>query len=271
MKELITKVRPSCMSEYCEWLHNKHNVTVNSRTENQFNSIALKVNKDFQASSFWSDLGRSMQAYNEEYMLRTEYPLFVNSATLPLMDIKSYDSFLLKTFRNNITRNPLWPEPPEGGWLLPSNWISRSNDIVRTCFVVKYLDGVEFLIDKLITLARTHALDCNKYYVAGTDGYYAAHVYIRTQFEIPRIDFDTEKVQMSVELQITSQLQEVIRKLLHQHFEKRRKLINPPGTEWQWNYKSDEFATNYLGHILHYVEGMIMEVRNRGDKKGRED
>ena len=36
---------------------------------------------------------------------------------------------------------------------------------------------------------------------------------------------------------------------------------------WQWNYKSDEFAANYLGHILHYVEGMIIEIRDkkRGD------
>ncbi len=43
----------------------------------------------------------------------------------------------------------------------------------------------------------------------------------------------------------------------------RRKLLKPPDTKWQWDYKGDEFATNYLGHILHYVEGMIMDVRER--------
>ncbi len=32
---------------------------------------------------------------------------------------------------------------------------------------------------------------------------------------------------------------------------------------WQWDYKCDEFLPNYLGHIIHYIEGMIMEVRDR--------
>lgn len=184
---------------------------------------------------------------------------------------KSFDSFFLKTFRDNVARNSLWPAPPDGGWILPSNWVSRGNDIVRTCFVVKYLDGVEFLLQKLVALAEVHGLESKKYYVAGTDGYYAAHLYIHIRFEVPRIDFDTEKLVLSIELQITSQLQEAIRKLLHQHFEKRRTMVTKPDTEWQWNYKSDEFATNYLGHILHYVEGMIMEVRDRHDQKGRHD
>jgi hypothetical protein len=30
-----------------------------------------------------------------------------------------------------------------------------------------------------------------------------------------------------------------------------------------WKYDSDQFISAYLGHILHYVEGMIIEVRDR--------
>jgi hypothetical protein len=33
--------------------------------------------------------------------------------------------------------------------------------------------------------------------------------------------------------------------------------------EISWNYRNDQFITTYLGHILHYVEGMIIEVRDR--------
>ena len=33
--------------------------------------------------------------------------------------------------------------------------------------------------------------------------------------------------------------------------------------KWQWDYKSDEFTANYLGHILHYVEGRIVELRDK--------
>ena len=28
-----------------------------------------------------------------------------------------------------------------------------------------------------------------------------------------------------------------------------------------------EFAANYLGHVLHYVEGMIMDIREKQEKK----
>ena len=37
--------------------------------------------------------------------------------------------------------------------------------------------------------------------------------------------------------------------------------------KWQWDYKSDEFSANYLGHILHYVEGMIVEIREKQKKE----
>lgn len=39
--------------------------------------------------------------------------------------------------------------------------------------------------------------------------------------------------------------------------------MKPLDIKWQWDYESDEFIPNYLGHILHYIEGMIMEVRKR--------
>ena len=79
----------------------------------------------------------------------------------------------------------------------------------------------------------------------------------------PRFQSVIELVEIEVELQVTTQLQELIRSLLHVHYEKRRKEHEALEEQWQWDYKSDEFATNYLGHILHYVEGMIVEVRDR--------
>jgi hypothetical protein len=57
--------------------------------------------------------------------------------------------------------------------------------------------------------------------------------------------------------------------MLHLHYEKRREQrAGPESDAWKWDYKSDEFSTNYLGHILHYLEGVIVEIRNkprRGD------
>jgi len=255
--------KPTNLDEYRKWIKKNHKFNVSRKTSNHYDAVALKIRQDFANNPFWKKLTENIQTYNEQYLLQTSYPLFSGSPEITSLQLKTFDSFFMKTYRNNVVRNKNWPKPPENGWEIPPNWLSQCNDIVRTCLVVKYLDGVEFLINALEELATSIGQDYWKYYVAGNDGYYAAHFYVRDNYEIPSLEFDTEHITMTVEIQITSQLQEVIKKLLHKHFETRRKRLDAPDIEWQWDYKSDEFSTNYLGHILHYVEGMIMDVRDK--------
>ena len=51
---------------------------------------------------------------------------------------------------------------------------------------------------------------------------------------------------------------------MHKYYEEKRgKVSLAVERVWQWDYESDEFIPNYLGHRLHYVEGMIMDIRER--------
>jgi hypothetical protein len=127
---------------------------------------------------------------------------------------------------------------------------------------VKYLDGVDFLVERLKLLCDTLNIQCQNFLEAREDGYYAAHVYITQNYEIPRVDWDTEKVNISFEIQVTTQLQETIRSLLHAYYEEARNKPKSREKKWQWNYKSNEFSVNYLGHILHYIEGTIVRIRD---------
>ena len=128
------------------------------------------------------------------------------------------------------------------------------------------MDGVAFLAHRLSDLGRANAMDMTVEFEARQEGYYAAHIGARREFEVPKLTWDTERRPISVELQITTQLQEVILQLTHKFYEERRQGGGGRDLAWQWDYSSEEFVGNYLGHILHYVEGMIMEVR---DKQGR--
>ena len=83
-----------------------------------------------------------------------------------------------------------------------------------------------------------------------------SYVY-KTAFEVPADDWDTKKINVKIEIQIRTQVQDVIRRLLHNYYEKRRQHIDKQDVNWQWNYRSDDFSANYLGHILHYLEGLI--------------
>lgn len=262
----MNKVKPKNIVEYKDWLKNEFKIEISDRTRSHYQSVTNKIKNDFEKSVFWKGLLENLKKYDNEYLTKTGYNLLIANF-MPELYIKSFDSFLLKTFRKNILENENWvseQSEPKGGWILPKNWYFRTNDVIRTLFVVKYLDGVEFMISKIKTSCKQHSAGCEVFLEAREEGYYAAHLYTKQHFEVPRVDWDTEKIDISIEIQITTQLQEVIRRLLHKYYEySRKKIKKEDDMKWQWNYNSDEFVANYLGHILHYVEGMIMEIRKK--------
>ncbi len=261
--------KPDNLPKYTAWLKKNLNVGIDRRTKNHYDSVAAKLKATVEGSSFWVDLCASLQAYDEEYLTRTGYRLFMNPDPEPELLTKPYGSLLLKTFRRNVLDNSNWPHPPAGDWVVPGNWYSAVRDIVRTSIVVKYIDGVEFLCEKLRGLSAASLLECELSFEAREDGYYAAHFNLGSQAEIPKMNFDTEIIQHWLELQVTTQLQEVIRRMLHLYYERKRQTVKPDDApKWQWQYAGDEFVANYLGHILHYVEGMIIEVRTRAAAAG---
>lgn len=258
--------KPENISEYKKWLKEKHEVEVKKQDQVFYDSVTMVVKQDLELSDFWNELTGNIPVYDQEYLVKTGYPLFIPNLK-PELRIKPFSSFLLKTYRKNVLENELWPNEPEEGWILPSNWFSRINDIVRTLFVVKYFDGVDFILKKISFLCGQHNMESTISLEAREEGYYAAHLYTKKDFEIPRRTWDTERVKIKIEMQVTTQIQEVIRKLLHKYYEHKRKMVKKPLEKWQWDYTCDEFCVNYLGHILHYVEGMIMDVREKQKEK----
>jgi len=186
----------------------------------------------------------------------------MSKIVLPEIQIKKIESFIEKTYRKNVINNDKWPEAPEDGWVEPENWYSRIHDIIRTMFVVKYIDGVKYLTEEISLLCEKH---CLIDYEAREEGYYAVHINIPKIIDISGIGIKLRNEEITFEIQVTTQLQELIRKLLHKYYEENRVKNQPEGRIWQWDYLSDEFSVNYIGHILHYIEGMIVEVR---DSKG---
>ena len=254
--------KPNNINDYKTWLKENHGFEISEKTRRHYESVSIKVKQEFEKSLFWTLLVENLSEYNANYLAKTGYHLLIPNFN-PKLHIKSFDSFLFKTYRINIIENKNWPEEPVGGWIFPNNWYNRINDMIRTLIIVKYLDGTEFMTNQLESFCSTGNTSFKCYLVARDEGYFAAHVYTRQDFEIPKIDWDTEMVSVSIEIQITTQIQEVIRNLLHKYYEEKRKSIKKKDVIWQWDYKSDEFVANYLGNILHYLEGMIMEIREK--------
>jgi len=256
--------KPCTLEEYKEWFKTELGIELSASDQKRYETIQIRIKHDFENSACWRELNKEFQNYRDEYYsTHNGFHLFI-SEPAPKLLLKSYDSLVEKTFRKNIIENNDWPGPPPSGWISPTNWFSRINDIIRTLLEVKYLDGVQFLIDKLCDYCERNGVQhLPPSLEAKETGYYAAHFYVLREFEIPGIKWDTEKTAGTVEIQVTTQLQEIIRGLLHRYYDKRRKLVEKEPLKWQWDYRCEEFAANYLGHILHYVEGMIMEIREK--------
>ena len=244
-------------------MKDKHQISITNEDRDYYSSVSTTVLENFKDSKFWSDLLNDLGKYDQEYrLLNKNYVLFIPNFE-PKLKTKPFDKFLEKTYRKNILDNEFFPKEPKDGWVVPENWFSQINDIVRTLFVVKYFDGVKFLVSKIENLCKNHGLKLLVDYEAREEGYYAAHLCIKQEFEIPPELWDTKRTNIAVEFQITTQIQDVIRKLLHTYYEKKRMAVKKPTEKWEWDSGCDEFCTNYLGHILHYEEGMIVEIRDK--------
>lgn len=254
------------IKNYPAWFKDKFDFDLNGKSATVFQYVIQKLYSDFEKSDFWKQLEANLKNYNDEYYLRNGYQL-LKVEPLKLFS-KSYQSLVNKSFRKNILLNARFPNEPENGWVTPENWFTKIKDLLRTTITVKYLDGVQFITDRINRLAEEIGYTFSVDFEAREEGYYAAHITIEGKFNIVDESWNAKEVVIPVEIQITTQLQEVIKILLHKMYEEARVLPTTNiNQKWQWDYKSLEFSSNYLGHILHYVEGMILEVRDKQNQK----
>ena len=247
--------------EFVEWFAANADVEITPQDTVYYNTAVLQMREQLINSSFWGTLCSNLNEYSDQFYGQYKDTL-LKERKPPEIDKKSFSSLMNKVYRQNIVDNELYPDPPESGWTTPANWFSKMNDILRTTIVVKYLDGVEYLSNKLETLCKEESNLIDKcHYIARIDGYYAAHLYFKMEFEIAKKEWDTQRVVLPIEIQITTQVKEVIKELLHIPYEKARLKSSSEADAWLWEYDSPEFGTNYLGHIIHYVEGMIVGIR----------
>jgi ppGpp synthetase/RelA/SpoT-type nucleotidyltranferase len=245
---------PVEFKNYEQWLARFYSYD-RGTSEAEYNATAALLQQTFSESPLWARLWQGIRTAGDTYRIRTGLDL-LSSTDQPKLVRKSFTSFLEKTFRRNIRREV------GDALLIPSNWLEQINDIVRTFLVVKYLDGVDTAVNALKAVCAQMHVPCVPEYKCNTDGYYAAHTYIKVPIDVP-LTAGVRTLHLDVELQITTQLQEVLRKLSHPDYEKRRLAFATPDVPWQWRYRDTEFFLNYLGHTLHNIEGIIMDVRRR--------
>ncbi len=124
---------------------------------------------------------------------------------IPKFEVKEYESAINKSYRSNIVENRKWPSPPKWNWTTNENWFSNLNDIVRTTFVCKFLDGPAFLAKKLEEKAKSLGLKCEIRPQERDSGYYAVHYYVSIDVNLVKENLDisdTFNAEAKCEIQI---------------------------------------------------------------------
>src|ERR1043166_133249 len=175
---------------------------------------------------------------------------------------KPYPSVIDKTYRVNCNWNRAFPRQPPDDWTTSSNWFAKFDDLVRTTLVCRYIDGPEIVCKALAAAATQHGLLARFEPRATNDGYYAYHFYARIPVSLMTGGGAIRDTSVEVEVQVTTQLQEILRDLTHSFYRAQRLGTRRPLSIERWEFDTSRFRASYLAHTLHLIEGMIVQLRN---------
>jgi hypothetical protein len=174
---------------------------------------------------------------------------------------KPFESVINKLYRKNVLYNKSFPGTSRDT-IRPENFYEEIDDLIRTRIVCKYMDGPKFVCEELKRYCGCNGIDAIYRDVSTHSGYYAWHFYLKVPVEL-MFNTSVEGRSMWVEIQISTQLAEVITALTHELYETRRMGSSAHQSgEWKWDAASHRFRSAYLGHGLHLLEGIIQNLKD---------
>lgn len=257
--------------EYKTWLYETHHIDLNDRRYKTFYELnATRALDTVQQHAFFVDLDKFLLETESLYDENGSFGLLMGKNEVKLFK-KPFESVINKSFRKNIAFNRRFPAPPMDGWLLPENWFASFDDLIRGTIVTKYIDAPEFLSSRMQGYATKNGLEASVTSRESDSGYYAYHFYLTVPMEMAAVDMNPMDTNVKIEIQITTQLQEILRKLTHGFYEELRLDPLQDKRAWKWDFQSPRFQASYLGHTLHLLEGVIVQLKNRSETKVPED
>ena len=253
--------RPANLQEYKVWAQSALGVDFNAtNTKNHYETNVRTLQNTLQDSNFIKGFPAFLSKCEADYQRSAGCGLIMKPELKVVT--KPFDSSITKSYRINVLRNRRFPNPPDEGWVDANNWYSRFDDLVRSSLVCKFLDGPKFLAVALDDYATSLGLSGTHVPRSTDDGYYAYHHYTAFPADIVGPNWDTHAVTSRLEVQLTTQLQEVLRELTHPLYEKARVSMDRKDDRWKWDFGTPRFRTSYLGHTLHMIEAVIVQVRD---------
>lgn len=209
--------------------------------------------QEISAGPYWSTVKDRLPQW------RTEF----SSDLLPRRDLPNFESKPESSIRDKLIRKCRENQdnlsavisedaPPP---------IPRMNDLVRIRVSCSYIDGVEFLAQKLEDLAKEMGCSPKLEREGKVEGYFAQHLTL-DQSVIYRYGGPEQVATIRCEIQLATELATQVWKSSHGLYERVRGLPNAP-EDWQWKPNDLRFMANQLGHMIHLADGLLIDLRDK--------
>lgn len=233
----------------------------NPKYRQYYDTNITSAHSSVQQSKFIQSLIQKLGIWAKEYKLQTGSELFSSPYELTFKT-KSYSSVINKSYRLNIAWNKRFPKAPHPGWYKPETWFDYLDDLIRGMLICRYADGPQFVARQIELLARESNLEARSKSLELDDGYYAFHVYVILPVDVANFEWQPMTINISVEIQLTTLLQEVLRDLSHTIYDTNRISGERDRKSWKWDFSSREFQIGYISHSLHFIEGLLVHHRD---------
>jgi ppGpp synthetase/RelA/SpoT-type nucleotidyltranferase len=247
--------------EWIDWAKTTLNHDFTGAAERMYKQNAIVALSAVQNHAFFRGIDEFLADCEAKYESETGADLLMGGESIKL-EQKSYNSAVNKAYRYNYVQNRKFPKEPNDGWQTPDNWFTKLNDIIRGTIVCKYIDAPNFLAERLHEYADAHSLKSEYVSQQRDEGYYAFHYYLKVPVDLMDRSLNAMPVSLQVEIQITTQLQEILYKITHRYFENTRNQKVADRIAWKWDVTSNKFKSGYLSHTLHLLEAIIVELRD---------
>lgn len=142
--------------------------------------------------------------------------------------------------------------------------VPRLEDLVRVRIETQFLDGVPFLANKVLGLAKSFDSAAKIEPKGKLSGYFAQHV----TFSLPlhfRYNSINSSCEITCEVQVATSLATLVWENSHGLYESSR--VNRESSEdWQWSPNDPRFLSRQLGHMIHLADGLFCNLRDKGSR-----
>jgi len=210
--------------------------------------------EELSVGPFWTEAKRRIDQWRMEYRAANDADL-LSQPGLPSFTSKAEGSIRDKLFRRckqeaDYLAKAVEKEGPP---------IPRLGDLVRTRIACRYIDGVEFLANKIVGLADEMKLSPERRREGRIEGYFAQHITVQQEV-IFRIVGHGQLAKVVCEIQIASEMATRMWDAAHPLYESARREAADP-EDWQWKPNDPRFISNQLGHMIRLADGLLVQLR----------